>query len=190
VSVTSTVECEGEKVITAVDVVTFKIELTYENLDEKVGPGYICSRNYHFLKKSNWYICIVDAATKENVIQVERLVTNADSNKVTFEMKQRLGRAGNFNFHCYLCNDSYLGFDKEVTLDCTVVNEDPDRPVFEYSKEDTDAVKGPGLVQQMVMGEEEESEDSDDNMDNLAKKLEDAGLKKSSKVSELVESSD
>ena len=177
VSVKSSVECEGEPVITAVDVVTFKIELTYDNLDEKTGPGYVYSKNYHFLKKSNWYICIVDAATKNNVIQVERLVTKADCNKVVFEMKQRLGRAGVFSFHCYLCNDSYLGFDQECSLTAEVVNEDPNRVVYEYSKEDKDAVKGPGLVQQMVMGEEEDSEDSDDNMDNLAKKLEAAGLK-------------
>ena len=88
-----------------------------------------------------------------------------------------MGRAGTFQFHCFLCNDSYIGFDKEVSLECEVVNEDPDRVVYEYSKEDKDAVKGPGIVQQMVMGEEEDSEDSDDNMDSLAKKLEEAGLK-------------
>lgn len=150
VTVNSKVECEGETIITAVDIVTFKIEIVYDQFTEKVGPGFVCSQNYNFLKKSNWYICIVDAQTKENVIQVERLATKTDSNTVTFEMKQRLGRAGTFNFHCFVLNDSYLGFDKEVSLECTVVNEDPDRVDYEYSKEDKDAVKGPGLVQQMI----------------------------------------
>ena len=70
------------------------------------------------------------------MIQVERLVTSADKNTVTFEMRQRLGRAGQFTFHCYMCNDSYLGFDQEVGFEVTVVNDDPDRVVYEYSKED------------------------------------------------------
>jgi len=123
------------------------------------------------------------------VIAIERLIPQDDSNVVTYEMKQRLGRAGTFAFHAFICNDSYIGFDQECTLEATVVNEDPDRVVEDYSKEDKDAVKGPGIVQQMVMGEEEEEEDSDDNMENLNKKLEEAGLKKSA-ASELVEDSD
>ena len=192
VTVSSSVECEGEKVITAVDIVTFKIEIKYENLPDKTGPGYIYSNNYNFLKRSHWYVCITDAATKENVIAIERIIPKEDSNVVTYEMKQRLGRAGTFAFHAFLCNDSYMGFDKEVGLEATIVNEDPDRVVEEYSKEDKDAVKGPGIVQQMVMGEEEEEDDSDDNMENLQKKLEEAGLKApSAKVaSELVDDSD
>jgi len=187
VTVTSKVECEGEKVITAVDIVTFKITITYDQLPEKTGPGYVCSRNYPFLKRSNWYVCIVDSNTKENLIAIERLIPSADSNEVTYEMKQRLGRAGTFSFHAFLCNDSYLGFDKEVTLEATIIEDDPDRVVEDYLKEDKDAIKGPGLVQQMVMGEEEEEEDSDDNMENLAKKLEEAGLKTSTN-NELVDS--
>jgi hypothetical protein len=43
VSITSTVECEGEKVITAVDIVTFKIHIKYDNLPEGMGPGYLHS---------------------------------------------------------------------------------------------------------------------------------------------------
>ena len=145
-SVSSSVECEGEKVITATDIVTFKIEIKYENLPEDMGPGYICSRNYHFLKRSHWYICITDANTKEQVIAIERIIPKEDSNVVVYEMKQRLGRAGTFAFHAFLCNDSYMGFDKEVSLEATIVNEDPDRVIEEYSKEDKDAVKGPGIV--------------------------------------------
>jgi|Transcript_26607 hypothetical protein len=177
VSVSSKVECEGEKVITETDIVTFRITIKYDQLEKEVGPGYVCSRNYNFLKRSNWYVCIVDANTKEQLIAIERLATKEDSNEVVYEMKQRLGRAGTFAFHAFIRNDSYLGFDKEVSLEANIVKEDPDRVVEEYSKEDKDAVKGPGLVQQMMMGEEEDSEDSDDNMENLAKKLEEAGLK-------------
>jgi len=96
-------------------------------------------------------------------------------------MKQRFGRAGKFAFHCYISNDCYMGFDKEMAIEVEVVKDDPDRVMIEYSKEDVDAVKGPGLVQAMMAGEEDDEDDDDDSSDDnpelLFKKLEDAGLK-------------
>jgi len=95
-------------------------------------------------------------------------------------MKQRFGRAGKFAFHCYINNDCYVGFDKEMSIEVDVKQDDPERVIYEYLKEDHDAVKGPGLVQGMLQGEEEEEDDddsSDDNPDLLFKKLEDAGIK-------------
>jgi len=93
-------------------------------------------------------------------------------------MKQRFGRAGKFAFHCYVCNDSYVGFDKEMAIEVEVLQDDPARVVAEYSKEDLDAVKGPGVIQAMMAGEEEEESDSsDDNPEELLKKLEQAGIK-------------
>ncbi len=86
VSVSQKVEVEGESSITASDIISFTIDIKYDLLNEKHGPGYICSKNYPFVKKSNWYIVIVDAQTKENVIQVEKLQA-VDSNVCKFEMK-------------------------------------------------------------------------------------------------------
>ena len=43
VSVKNKVQVEGEKTITASDIITFEISITYDNLPEKMGPGYICS---------------------------------------------------------------------------------------------------------------------------------------------------
>lgn len=180
VSVSNKVFVEGEEIITGSDIITFNISVTYDNLPEDQNPGYICSKNYPFLRKSNWYIVIVDAQTKQNVIQVERLQAKDGSNVCKFEMKQRFGRAGKFAFHCFISNDCYIGFDKEMAIEVDVKGEDPDRVIFEYSKEDHDAVKGPGLVQGMLQGEEDEEDDddsSDDNPELLFKKLEDAGLK-------------
>jgi len=115
------VEVEGEETITASDVISFCISLKYDNLPEDQSPGYICSIAYPYLKRSNWYFVIVDAATKENVIQVERLQCDEGKNVCKFEMKQRFGRAGKFSFHCYLCNDSYIGFDKELSIEVDVL---------------------------------------------------------------------
>ena len=93
-------------------------------------------------------------------------------------MKQRFGRAGKFQFHCFVHNDSYIGFDKDFAMEVDVLRDDPDRVIEEYSKEDIDAVKGPTMIQQMMQGEEEEDdESSDDNPEVLLKKLEEAGLK-------------
>lgn len=139
-------EVEGESTITASDIISFTINIKYDQLPETVGPGYIHSANYPFVKKSNWYIVIVDAQTKENVIQIERLQA-VDTNVCKFEMKQRFGRAGKFQFHCFIMNDSFIGFDKEIGIEVDVLRDDPNRVVEEYSQEDKEAVKGPGLVQ-------------------------------------------
>ena len=61
VSVSQKVEVEGESSITASDIISFTIDIKYDLLDEKHGPGYIHAANYPFVKKSNWYIVIVDA---------------------------------------------------------------------------------------------------------------------------------
>jgi len=178
ITVDSKIEVEGESTVTASDIISFKMNIKYDLLPEKCGPGYIHSQNYPFLKRSNWYIVIVDEQTKENVIQIDRLTTQGDSNVIKFEMKQRFGRAGKFQFHCFVMNDSFVGFDKDFSLEVDVLRDDPNRVIEEYSKEDLDAVKGPTMIQQMMTGEEEEDdESSDDNPEVLLKKLEEAGLK-------------
>lgn len=180
VTVANKVWVDGEDMITAADIITFQITITYDNLPENQCPGYIHSENYPFVRKANWYIVITDAQTKSNVIQVERLQAKDGSNVCKFEMKQRFGRAGKFAFHCFISNDCYVGFDKEMSIEVDVMAEDPSRVTYEYSKEDHDAVKGPGLVQGMLQGEDEDDDDdesSDDNPEVLFKQLEDAGLK-------------
>ena len=59
---------------------------------------------------------MVDGKTKENIIAVEKLSCK-EGNTATFELKQRFGQAGKFNFHVYFISDSYVGFDKEVPFD-------------------------------------------------------------------------
>lgn len=151
--------------------------MTYDNYKEEETPGYVCSMAYPFLKRANWYFVIVDAKTKENVIQIERLPLR-EGNSCKFEMKQKFGQAGKFQFHCYMFNDSYIGFDKEIAIEVDVVKDDPARVIPDYSPEDMAAVKGPGMVQSMLqMEEESDGDSSDDNPETLLKKLEEAGLK-------------
>ena len=81
------------------DIITFEVVITYDLIsDESKGPGFVHSENYPFLKKQNWYIVICDAQTKDNVIQVACLSTKPDSNKIKFEMKQKLGKPGKYAF--------------------------------------------------------------------------------------------
>ena len=145
ITVTSKVEVEGETTMTASDIISIKIELKYDNLDEKTGPGYVCSAAYPFLKKHQWHIIVTDAQTRENIVQIERI--NADEcNVAKFEMKQRFGRVGLFQFHVFIVNDSFIGFDKEIDIDIDVKKDDPDRVIEDYAKEDQDAAKGPSMV--------------------------------------------
>ena len=90
VSVSSEICCEGEKNMTAQDVITIRLTIKYDLLKENEVPGYICSSRYPFLKKHNWYLMIVDAATKEKVVQIEKVIAN-EKNEAKFEMKQRFG---------------------------------------------------------------------------------------------------
>jgi len=90
VSVSSEISCEGEKNMTAQDVITIRIKIQYDNLKENEVPGYVCSKRFPFLKKHNWYLMIVDAATKEKVVQIEKVIAN-ETNVAKFEMKQRFG---------------------------------------------------------------------------------------------------
>lgn len=65
-------------------------------------------------------------------------------------MRQRMGRAGNYKFCVTFVNDSYMGFDQTLPFHF-VVNEDPkDAAPVEYSNEDMIAVKGGGMLQQMM----------------------------------------
>ena len=43
ITVTSKVEVEGETTMTASDIISIKIEVKYDNLPEKQGPGYVVS---------------------------------------------------------------------------------------------------------------------------------------------------
>ena len=51
-------------------------------------------------------------------------------------MKQKLGRPGKYAFTCYICNDSFVGFDKEMIMEVNVQKEDKHREVQDYNDED------------------------------------------------------
>lgn len=128
---------EGETSITVTDIISFEIMMTYDLIsDETQGPGFVHAESYPFLKKANWYMVICDAQTRDHVIQMAYLKPEANSNKIKFEMKQKLGKAGNYKFQCYVCNDSFIGFDKEMIMEVTVAKEDKTRVVHDYNDDD------------------------------------------------------
>merc|ERR1712127_643775 len=131
------------------DAITLKFTIKYDLLEENEYPGYVCSLRYPFLKKSAWHLLVTDGQTKEKLVIHNKMLVKG-KNEATFEMKRRFGQAGTFNFFAYFINDSYIGFDKEVELKFDVKREDEDRAIPEYSQEDIDIVKGPGLVQSML----------------------------------------
>lgn len=47
-------------------------------------------------------------------------------------------------------SDSYVGFDKEVPLEFSVVKDDATRVIPDYDSDTIEAVKGPGLVQGLL----------------------------------------
>ena len=149
VSLSSEVFCDGERNMTQNDVITIRVTLKYDFLKDDETPGWVHSHKYPYLKKHNWYIMIVDAQTKERVMQLDKVIAN-DGNEAKFEMKQRFGQAGQFKFIVMAMNDSYVGLDKELEVGFSVMDEDKDREEIKQHQEDIDAVKGPGIVQSML----------------------------------------
>lgn len=196
--------------MTMADAVTWEFKIEYPSLKENEFPGYVHSNHYPFLKKQSWFIMVTDV-TKEKTIFVQKQVfrgKKTEEGRVTnlrgldkepknveiFEVRQRLGKAGSFKFLVTFMNDSYVGFDQEVLMEFTLA-EEPNRDVFEYLEEDIMAVKGPGLVQQMldVKGDESESEDEDKDLDEVARleaRLKRAGHEGAMERSNKVESSE
>ena len=126
VSLSSEVFCDGERNMTQNDVITIRVTLKYDFLKDDETPGWVHSHKYPYLKKHNWYIMIVDAQTKERVMQLDKVIAN-DGNEAKFEMKQRFGQAGQFKFIVMAMNDSYVGLDKELEVGFSVMDEDKDR---------------------------------------------------------------
>jgi len=149
ISVSAEAYTEGEEKMTSTDAITLKFTLKYDNLQEKEVPGYVCSEKFPFLKKQNWTLIFVDGKTKETIIAIEKLRA-AEGNSATFELKQRFGQVGKFNFYVYFKNDSYIGFDQELPFEFEIIADDKERVIPPYAKEDIDAVKGPSMVQSML----------------------------------------
>ena len=185
---------EDAAVMTMTDVITLCFSVKYTNLAEHEAPGYVHSANFPFLKRQKWYLLVTDGATREFVIACAPLdfkdKEGKDSNVAKLEIKQRFGKAGQFSFHAYFICDSYIGFDKEVELKFTVLEEDKDRVIPEYSQEDILAINGPSLVESLMTGDSTRDEDSDPDEDQeeaLRKKLKAAGIGKVHEETQLVQ---
>lgn len=88
-----------------------------------------------------------------------------DSNIATFEVKQRFGKSGSFSFQAFFMCDSYVGFDKEVTLKFDVLEEERDRIIPDYSVEDMEAINGPTMVESLISGDTTRDDESDPDED-------------------------
>lgn len=171
---------EGEAEMTSSDAITIQLRLKLSNLNEKEFPGYVHSNNYPYLKKQGWWVIISDMVKDRTILahkivfhekkQMEIRVARQEEvdkeplNEEIIEFRQRFGVANKFQFLATFINDSYVGFDKEIPLEFEIVKDDPTRVIAEYSKEDVDALKKPGLFQLMLDqgGEEEDTEDEEE----------------------------
>jgi hypothetical protein len=146
------------------------------------------SNNFPYLKRQKWHLIVADGATHEMVLFNTPLdfkdKKGKDCNTATFEVKQRFGKSGQFSFHAFFKCDSYVGFDKEVTLKFDVLEEDRERVIPDYSVEDMEAINGPTMVESLMAGDttrDDESDPDEDQTEALAKKLSAAGLSNASK---------
>jgi len=152
VEVSAKAFCEGENEMTMSDIITFKLSIKLQNMNEKEFPGFVHSQQYPNLKKQGWWIIISDQM-KDRCIRAHRLVFKNPKqnefrlaeqdeidkeplNEEHFEFRERFGQAGTFKFICTFMNDSYVGFDKEVPLQFDVVQDDPSRVIPDYDEED------------------------------------------------------
>jgi|TARA_B110000503_G_C7012998_1_gene356490 hypothetical protein len=126
-------ECSAEAYVEnctdihASDFITWKFKIKYPNLKDKEFPGYVHSNCYPYLKRQAWWI-IVSSEDKSKIVLVHKIMFRNEKNEENrltkieeirqeplneqiLEMRQRMGRAGNYKFLCTFVNDSYMGFD-------------------------------------------------------------------------------
>lgn len=158
-----------EKKCAASDYIKTEFRIKYEHLEEEQTEGYVCSRNYPYLKKHSWHIVMIDAQTNEKVFMNARKLRADEPNKkekdedympydgsIYMINKQRIGREGEFPFKVHFISDSYMGFDEEVDFTIKLA-EDPDTKEFNYCKEDIRACEANTGIQ-ALFAEEEDSE--------------------------------
>lgn len=196
--VVCTAKCftENQEEMFASDFITWQFKVQYPSLSEKEFPGYVHSKAFPFLKKQAWYVMVTDES-KQRIIFVQKIMLRATKNEegrianieeiqkeplneAIFELRQRLGRPGQYRFLVTFMNDSYMGFDQSILMEFTVKPDDPAaQNLVEYSEEDHAAVKGPGMLQTMLNNEEDESSEEDQDLDEVERlqaRLKKAGM--------------
>ena len=51
---------DGEDEIVIGDILTVKLTVEFDNLDEDQSTGYVHSKKYPFLRRDSWYLIITD----------------------------------------------------------------------------------------------------------------------------------
>lgn len=180
VKLTMTAEVVGEKEVCVDDVLTCKLKVECMNLAAGQRSGYVHSKHYPLLRRSNWFLIITDANFM-GLAAVEKIpLTDTVYEK---EFKERASKAGKISFTALLLNDCYRGLDQKVSVEVNVLQEAPDREVIEYTKYDLREIRQLNAVQAALVDNANEETDSDeadanDEEDELRRKLKSAGLKK------------
>jgi hypothetical protein len=166
IEVSATAYTEGETEMTMSDAITLQFKIKLTNMKDNEFPGYVHSKEFPYLKKQGFWIIITDM-NKDKTILAHKIIfrdtKNTEGrlkkpeeiekeplNEETFELRQRFGQVGQFRFICTFMSDSYVGFDKEVPLEFSVVKDDASRVIPDYDSDTIQAVKGPGLVQGLL----------------------------------------
>ena len=154
---------DGEEDIVVGDILTCKLRVDYVNMKTGQKSGYVHSKHYPYLKRDNWFLIITDESFT-GLAAVEKL--SVQDNFFEKEFKERVQRTGKIAFTAILTNDSYKGMDQVAKVEVNVIEESKTRTTINYLKEDLRAIKEAGMVQQALMGDEEETdEDEDDDVD-------------------------
>ena len=137
---------EGSEGVHVGDILTIKLKITQVNLGEHEKSGFIHSNTFPYLKKSHWYLIMTDREEQE-FYTFEKL--HLKEKVFTKEIKDQMRKEGRMYFHFVLKNDSFKGFDKTHDIEVKI-EKGVEIEMEAYHEEDLQAVKAPGLMQQML----------------------------------------
>ena len=180
---TETVEPKGDQIFEQ-DLVTLKVTVTRENLEERQKAGPVYAPNFPSTVFESMWVVLTDKRDS---------VTNNDVNIYTFEKIQNQDRvithevrfmapqkAGSYSMELQILSDSYIGIDQTIPITFTV-NPAAELPEYKPHPEDVELDNEPTLFEQVMAANIDDSSDEEDEDDDDADTtVEDSSKKPSS----------
>lgn len=115
--------CDEISNIAFMDVITFQIKITRENLQENEEQGFVHSQTFPYLKKESFTIMLVDGQTEREIYAMTS--TDNQSREHTVKMQYQPQQIGIRCFYIYVASDSYATepFKQLITIDVKQRNE-------------------------------------------------------------------
>lgn len=167
---TETVEPKGDQIFEQ-DLVTLKVTVTRENLEENQKAGPVYAPNFPSTVFETMWVVLTDKRDP---------VTNNDVNIYTFEKIQNQDRvithevrfmapqkAGSYSMELQILSDSYIGIDQTIPITFTV-NPAAELPEYKPHPEDVELDNEPTLFEQVMAANVDDSSDEEDEDDDDA----------------------